>query len=44
MAWPSKSRTCVESMSRGDFYSTEQSAIIDHACSLSIILKKPDGT
>ena len=43
-AWASDSKTCVTSMSEGDFYGSETSAVIDKAGSLKIILENAAGT
>ena len=43
-AWTPESKTNVAHMSTGDFYSNEQSAIMDGADSLRVELIGPDGT
>ncbi len=42
-AWSSESRSCVKHMDDGDFYSSEQSAIVDSAGDLKIELTGANG-
>ena len=42
--WSADSKSHVASMHDGDFYSSEQSVVIDHACDVKIELIAEDGT
>jgi isocitrate dehydrogenase len=41
--WNKENKTCVASMTEGDFFGSEQSYIMPHAGSVQIVLKTADG-
>jgi len=42
--WSSDSKTHVSHMTEGDFYGSEKSVVVDHACDVRIELAAADGT